>query len=187
MESEKPDLPFHRTQFQQNYLMPTPHSSFSTQQTSVERVSGAVYRGVEAELRRKCARRYRVDISLSRPENNQDEEGAAGEVRVDIRLEPSSLRGLRTCLWVTHLGGNVYEVLCSTDEGRSRRWTLTLPNRNDTAETQVSDWSLDACTPISEVAGFLMEGLEKRLGRLLLQSSEATAKVGETATREVKQ
>lgn len=166
--------------------MSLPHPSSFTQNVPEERVSAAVYRGVETELGRKCARRYRVGISLSRPENDRDEEGSDGEVRVDIRLEPPGPTGLRTRLRVAHLGGNAYEVLCTIDEGRSRRWTLALPNR-DATETQISDRSLDACTPISEVAGFLLKGLEKRLGRLLLQSSEATANVGEAATREVKQ
>lgn len=66
-------------------------------------------------------------------------------------------------LSIRRAGGTIYNVRCTVDDEASHRFSYSLPDETDT--TLSYDPYLG-----EEIATFLREELEKRLGRLLLQS-----------------
>jgi hypothetical protein len=63
---------------------------------------------------------------------------------------------------VTHVGGNVYDVLCAVEDGGSRRFSYSRPGEGGTAVSYAPALG-------EKVATFLLGELEKRLGRMLLK------------------
>lgn len=83
-----------------------------------------------------------------------------------MHVECPGLTQMPARLTIAHAGGNVYDVGCTVDGGASHRFSYSLPG---TAGSQLSCMAHVA----EEVATFLREALERRLGRILLQRSDA--------------
>ena len=80
-----------------------------------------------------------------------------------LRIDCRGLTDMHTHVTVTEAGNNVFDVLCTVQNGSSHRFSYCLPS--DTG-------SSISCAPYlgRDLASFLRTELENRLGRLLLQS-----------------
>lgn len=120
------------------------------------RVVDVLYRSLETALIRQCAQRYGVGVAL-RPAR-VSEDGTTmqlqilcrGRVRETVQLE------------VNHVGGNVYDVICAVEGGDSRQFVYCISANDGDALPQ-------APTLGRRVATFVLEELEKQLGRKLLR------------------
>ena len=122
-------------------------------------LSEALYRTLKVALDRQCATRYNVGIELRCLETSSE-----GEVEVKLCVECNGLTQMPVRLSGIHVGGNVYEIVCCVEGGASHRFSYSLPVPTGAQLSCMSHVS-------EEVAAFLREELERRLGRLLLQRS----------------
>lgn len=128
------------------------------------RVAVALYRSLEAELIRQCAREYDTGVAIQCREE-PPEEAPELSLRIDC---PGLVQMLARCT-VTHAGGNVYEVNCAVEDDASeeifsRRFSYSVPIRK--AETELV--RLPALG--KKVATFFRRELEKHVGRHILQN-----------------
>lgn len=122
------------------------------------RFSSVLYGSVDRALRRQCARRYNAGIILRQVRTTSNDEST-----VRLLVESRGLLQMRVRLRIRPAGGNICDVRCTVDDGASHRFSYSLPDETD------STLSYDPHLG-KEIATFLREELEKRLGRLLLQS-----------------
>ena len=105
-----------------------------------------------------CLERYDRDVvSLHRIEDPDLPPSTVG-----LRLDRPGLPSLESQFTVRHLGGNVYELIGEIEDGRSRSFMYCLP---DPAPLLVPS----APKLASDVARFLLDEMECRLGRGLLR------------------
>jgi hypothetical protein len=105
-----------------------------------------------------CEHRYGGPLSLERVDPPDDAPATA-----HFRLHRADLPDLSVDFEIRHVGGNVYDVLGIIDNGPSRTFTYSLP---DPAPPVVPR----APRLAREVASFLLDALERRVGSNLLRS-----------------
>lgn len=120
------------------------------------RITDVLYRSLESALVKQCARRYDAGVRLQRERVSSD------GTKMRIRIHCRGLAQMPVRVVVTHVGGNVYDVLCAVEDGGSRRFSYSRPGEGGT--------ELSYAPALGEkVATFLLGELEKRLGRMLLK------------------
>jgi hypothetical protein len=136
------------------------NASFSPEPSRAH-LSSVLYRSLETALTRQCARRYNVGIVLRCPK-----EASEDDPELKVRVECPGLTQMPVRITVSHAGGNVYDIICNVEEGDTHRFSYSLPGRTKTQRS---------CAPHlgEELATFLRGELERRLGRILLQSPAA--------------
>lgn len=120
--------------------------------------SSILYRSLEKALTRQCVLRYDASILLRHVRTTSNDEST-----VRLLVECRGLLQMPVRLRIRPTGGTIYDVRCTVDDGACRRFSYSLPDETDSALSY--DPHLG-----KEIATFLREELEKRLGRLLLQS-----------------
>lgn len=128
-----------------------------------------VYRSLETALTRQFARRYDAGLLLRLVDRSEDGR------KMDLRVNCRGLIDMSVDFVVTHVGGNVYDVLCTVENEASRRFSYSLPRRTETALSNAPYLG-------REIAAFLLDQLEKRLGRLLLQRPTGPPRVASTGS-----
>lgn len=103
-----------------------------------------------------CIERYGGPIALHRTKSP-----SSSPSTLCFRFDPPDLPALRTTFVVQHVGGNVYDFAGSIENGPTRSFTCSL------TETE-TPFSLEGTLP-PDVAAFLLDALEQRLGRDILQ------------------
>ncbi|WP_263784594.1 hypothetical protein [Salinibacter grassmerensis] len=129
--------------------MPDAHSRLADKAAPVTQIADATYRSLTSALSRRCADLYDMDVRVTRVDA-----GPPMKVRVhcEDRFE------LRLRVTVEHVGGNVYDVFCTIEEGASSQLTYSRPEGADTP--------LPLCPRLGQrFSAFVMEELERRLGR----------------------
>lgn len=120
-----------------------------------------------------CVHRYGAPLSLERV----DADPAA---TTGFRLHRADLPELRVHFAIRHVGGNVYDVRGTVEDGPSRAFTYSLPE-------PVSHVVPRAPRLAREVAAFLLDALERRVGsdrlRDEVRSGPASAPSGPSASR----
>jgi hypothetical protein len=121
-----------------------------------DRLTDVLYRSLESALIKQCARRYDAGMGLRRDRVSAD----GTKMRMHLRCRGLARMPVRVV--VTHVGGNVYDVLCAVEDGGARRFSYSRPGEGGTR--------LSYAPALGEkVATFLLSELEKRLGRMLLK------------------
>ena len=120
-----------------------------------------VYHGLEAALTRQFARRYDTGLLLRLVDRSED--GRTMTVRVDCR----GLMRMSVEFAVSHVGGNMYDVLCTVENEATRRFSYSRPVHAGSGLAQAPYLG-------REIATFLLDQFEKRLGRRLLLRRSAT-------------
>ena len=121
-----------------------------------DRLMGVLYRSLESALTKQCARRYDAGLRLRCGRVSSD------GTKMRIHLHCRGLAQMPVRVVVSHVGGNVYDVLCAVEDGSARRFSYSRPGEGGT--------SLSYAPALGEkVATFLLGELEKRLGRMLLK------------------
>lgn len=118
-----------------------------------------IYRGLETALREQCARRYDIPLSLHRLDSSEEEPASSG-----LRLERRGLIHLVARLTVSYVGGNVYDVRCSIEDGPTCRHSYSLPGNETQRSTQAPQLS-------ATLIRFLLDELERQVGRQRLRRS----------------
>lgn len=129
------------------------HASSPFQDTKAlrNRIADVVSRSFQDAFADQCADRHGQTVTVERA-------AAESLMRLQVqcpRHEPFSFR-----LAVQHVGGNVYDVHCTMDEGPTQTFVYCLSGEPD-SETPL------ALVPRlgHEIAGFVIDALEKSLGR----------------------
>lgn len=139
---------------------------------SVSQLAAGLVRELETALTQQCARGYDAGVSVH-PLTGPSEEAPGATFRIDCR----GLVQLPVRLRVSHAGGNVYDIVCSVEDGETHRFSYSLPGTGGPRRTGMPHLA-------EEIATFLRDELERHLGRMLLRSSAASPRDDETEPRE---
>lgn len=107
-----------------------------------------------------CTQRYGGPISLERVEEGEETTSST----VTFRLDREDLPPTWAHFAVRHVGGNVYDVRGTIENGPSQSFTYSLPESSPPHIPQ-------APTLAREVAAFLLDAMESRLGTDLLRGN----------------
>jgi hypothetical protein len=105
-----------------------------------------------------CVHRYGGPVSLERTEAPDPDPATAR-----FRLHRTGLPDLRVAFAIRHVGGNVYDLHGAIEDGPDRTFTYSLPESN-------ADRVPRAPFLAHEVASFLLDALEQRVGNDLLRT-----------------
>lgn len=117
-----------------------------------------LYQSLKTAVTKECAGRHDTDVKLRRLED-EDANGSTLHVELDCALLQMAVR-----IHVTNVGGNVYDVCCSIEEGPSCRFSYSLPAQTGTVLSRAPKLG-------EKLASFILDELEQQLGRLLLCGS----------------
>lgn len=115
-----------------------------------------LYRSLETAVAKECAGRHDTNVGLHRLD---DSDASTLHVELDCPLLQMLVH-----IHLTHVGGNVYDVCCSVEDGPSCRFSYSLPTHAGTVLSRAP------CLG-QKIATFLLDELEQQLGRLLLCGS----------------
>lgn len=82
-----------------------------------------------------------------------------------LRLEYQDLVQMNVKVTTTHVGGKVYDVVCETEDGASRRVSYALPTGVGTALSRAPGLA-------QKLGRFLSDELERHLGRRFLSTDK---------------
>lgn len=122
-------------------------------------IVNVVYRSLDTALAEVCAHRYEVPLILRRA--NDDAE-ATPSLRVQI--ERRGIAQLPANIRVSHVGGNIYDVRCAVENGPTEQYSYSLPGHANPRQAQAPQLG-------KNLAGFLLDELERRVGRQRLRHS----------------
>lgn len=126
------------------------------------RVADVVYRSLKTAVKQQCTRRHARDVMLCRLNWSSESQ------LMRLQLECRDLIQMTVRVTVTHVGANVYDVMCEIEDGPSRRFSYGLPAGAGTA--------LSRAPRLGQKLGHLLLGeLEQRLGRRSLPTDEPAA------------
>lgn len=133
--------------------MPVPSSSQSSSiPPSVRRIPDVIYRSLETALTLQGRRRHDADLALERVDP------ASADSPMRIRFGDQAPLQMTAQIRVSPVGENVYDVHCAVEEGPSRRFTYSLPERAGTALSRAP------CLG-RKLGAFLLDELERQIGR----------------------
>lgn len=122
------------------------------------RIMEVLYRSLVTALVKQCAQRHDANVSVRRLKDTSDDPS-----EMHLRLDCRGLLQMPVRLVAMSTSANIYEVRCTLEDGSSRQFSYGLSGRSGT--------NLSPAPQLGrKLATFLLDELEKRLGRLLLQS-----------------
>jgi hypothetical protein len=122
----------------------------------LDRIADVIYRSFDSALPQQCADRHSIAVTVTCPEEG---------LPMTLRVQCEDLFAMNIRVAVEHVGGNVYDVFCTTEEGASCQLTYGCPE--DTGSP------LPLCPRLGEkFADFVLDELEQRLGRWHLRKEE---------------
>ncbi|MEF8816649.1 MAG: hypothetical protein V5A20_05435 [Salinibacter sp.] len=114
---------------------------------SLDQVADVIYRSLESALSQRCAELYDMDVTCT-----------DSELPMEIQVQCKGRLGMHLQVTVEHVGGNVYDVFCTIEEGASCQLTYGYPEDAGTP--------LPLCPRLGrKCAAFVLDELEQRLGR----------------------
>ena len=117
----------------------------------------AVCRSVETALAALCRRRHEATVTVSRLDRDSPDQPV--RLRIGCK-EPITMDAQ---IRVRHVGGNVYDVRCSVEDGPSRQFTYSRPGRGGTALSRTPELG-------RKLGTFLLNELERQVGRRRLHN-----------------
>jgi hypothetical protein len=136
--------------------------SSSSPEAFSDQVARTLYRVLETEVTQQFAQRYDAGVLLQCPELRCVEASPDDVSVLVVRLRCRGLTTIRARLLVTCMDGG-YDVLCTVEDGHTHRFSYHVPGHTAPSPRQLVPLAQD-------VATFLRQELESRLGRLLLGS-----------------
>ena len=137
--------------------MPTRSISEPSRTSSpCRRIAEVVHRSLKRALKDQCAGRYAEDVRLRRLDR------ASARQLMRLQIECQGRIRMPVGIAATHVGGNVYDIECSVQEGPSRQFSYSLPGASGVALLQAP------CLG-RKLGTFLLGELERRLGRQILR------------------
>lgn len=130
-------------------------SRSSSSKSTARDISERLAQGVETALTEQCDRRHSANLLVSRGPASTD------EAVTQLRIECRGLLRMAVQVEVVPAGGDVYDVRCTVEEGPSCRYSYAPPRDCGTVQSPRLS---------GNIASFLLEEVEKQLGRLLLNS-----------------
>lgn len=139
----------------------TTRSRSPTNSIPAHRIADVIYRSLKNALKTEYARRYAGEVTLRRLDR------ASARELMRLRLKCCNEDPLRVRVTASHVGGNVYDIKCGMKEGRSRRFSYSFGGESGTTLSQAPSLGRKLST-------FLLNELERRLGRRRLRENEQT-------------
>lgn len=119
----------------------------------------AVYRSLETALEELCSERYGLPLVL-----NREDDDASEPTWMKVQVERRGVVHMPADIAVSHVGGNIYDVRCTVDEGPSNRYSYCVPGYAEPASVRAPRLG-------QHLARFLLDELERKLGRQELRRS----------------
>jgi hypothetical protein len=135
------------------------------------RIADILAANLETVFANLCAQRYGGPISLVRVDD-----ATPSASTVTFRLDRHDLPSLRSHFSVRHVGGNVYDVWGKIENGPGRSFTYCLPNDSSVATVPRAPHFAE------NVASFLLDAMERRLGSDLLRGNLRPSKAPERSS-----
>lgn len=123
-----------------------------------DRIPDVVCRSLKTALAVQCRRRHDADVTVRRLERT------AADQPMRIRITYSDQIEMTARIRVVPVGGNVYDIHSTVEEGPSRRFTYSLPGQGGTALSRAP------CLG-RKLGTFLLKQLEQRVGHHHLRQS----------------
>ncbi|MFB6099125.1 MAG: hypothetical protein ABEK84_08470 [Salinibacter sp.] len=118
-----------------------------------------LHRSLEPALSTLCARRYDTSLTLRRrPDAGEDDPS------LQLRLDCRGLLRMRIRFTVTPAGNDLYDVHCHVQDGPSRKFSYALGGRAGVTLSHAPGLG-------RRIGTFLLDTMEKQIGRRLLQSA----------------
>lgn len=137
-------------------------------------IVNVVYRSLQTALAELCSDRYEVPLNLTRTA-----EEAEDTASMRVQIERRAVARLPAKILVSHVGGNIYDVRCAVEAGPAEQYSYSLPGHANPSRAQAPQLG-------KNLAGFLLDELERRVGRQRLRHSAIPLppKFSTTAPRE---
>lgn len=136
--------------------MPDAHSRPADGATPADQIADVTYRSLASALSQRCDDLYGVDVDVT---------CADAEPPMEVQVQCDDRFGMRLQVTVEHVGGNVYDVLGTIEDGASCQLTYGHP--------EDADAPLPLCPRLGrKFAAFVLDELEQRLGRWHLRREE---------------
>ncbi len=136
--------------------MPDAHSRSADEGAPATQIADVTCRSLASALAQRCADLHGMDVEVARTDPGPP-------VKIQVRCGGRFEVGLRVA--VEHVGGNVYDVFCTIEEGASCRLTYSRP--------EGAGAPLPLCPRLGRrFSAFVLEELERRLGRWHLRGEE---------------
>jgi hypothetical protein len=129
-----------------------------TPSLSPQQIADVLANNLSLVFDRLCEHRYGGPLSLRRIALPDDASATAR-----FRLHRTGLPDLRVDFEIQHVGGNVYDVQGRIEDGPSRTFTYSLPATAPVHTARAPHLA-------HNVAAFLLDALERRVGSTLLQN-----------------
>lgn len=128
------------------------------QLTPASQIAEVLVNSLHTAFPRLCIRRYGAADPLQCVDQT---EPLSSTVR--LQIDRAGLPVLQASFSIRHVGGNMYDVQGAVEDGPSRSFSYCLPDPAPLLAPKAPRLAQD-------VAGFLLDALEQRLGRDLLRS-----------------
>jgi hypothetical protein len=129
-----------------------------SQSVLAPQIADILHDSLRAVFARLCTQRYGAPISLRRVKASAPPSSTAR-----FQIDRAGHLTLEAEFIVRHLGGNMYEIAGTIEEGPSRAFTYCLPDPMPLLAPKAPRLAQD-------VAAFLLDALERRLGSDLLRT-----------------
>ena len=103
-----------------------------------------------------CPERYGAPLTLRRVDGDGDASTAS------FRIGEAETGALRIHVTVSHVGGNVYDIVTQVEDGPTRRFTYSEPDQSGSSLSMAPYLG-------KKIARHLLDEVERRLGKFLLQ------------------
>lgn len=136
--------------------MPDVSSRSTGEPAPLPQVADVTYRSLTSALSRRCADLHNMDVEITHTDV---------EPPMEVRVQCEDRFEVRLRVTVEHVGGNVYDVFCTIEEGASCQLTYSRP--------EGAGASLPLCPRLGQkFSAFVLEALEQRLGRWYLRREQ---------------
>jgi hypothetical protein len=123
-----------------------------------------IYWSLKTALVRQTTQRHDDEVTLHRLDRT------AARQLMRLRIEGQGPVQMDVTVTATHVGGNVYDIVCETEEGASRRISYALPAGSGTASSGAPGLG-------QKLGQFLVTEFEQHLGRCVLSNDEPSPAV----------
>lgn len=119
-------------------------------------IADTVYRSLKSAIDHGCAERHTKEVAVQRTAEAQP---------MQVQLRCGELVKMVADVLVRHVGGNVYDIVCTIEDGPARRFVYSPPQGVEPPLPPVPRLG-------HELAGFLLDELEQCFGRMHLREKD---------------
>jgi hypothetical protein len=124
--------------------------------SSFRQITDVLSQSLKQAFEEVCPERYGAPLTLTRVSSPESDS------TVSFRIEEAETVALRIHVTVSHVGGNVYDIVTQVEDGPVRRFTYSEPDQSGSSLSMAPYLG-------TKIARHLLNEVERRLGKFLLR------------------